>query len=495
MYFVTSSQMREMEAPFIKAEGELPLMEKAAIHVANHAARLSNCGAIDFVCGCGNNGGDGIAAARILSQQSIPVRVLLLDISPLRTSCQAQLQLAKDCGVEIIEIKDEIALLRAMQDKQNRPSLLVDAIFGIGLSRTIIGLAQKAISIMNDSHIPILAVDIPSGIHADTGSCLGIAPKCIATVTFSYLKPGHILYPGHDYCGSCFVEDIGLDPIVETIKKIEISQDTVAPLLISRPVDGHKGTFGHLGLFAGCQMMPGAAALAASAALRGGVGLLTLLSETLPNHLPNEAIWNEIKGSIMIDGFLQGKSAFAIGPGIGQGQISKQVLTQVLQSTNQKLVLDADALNIMAQDQTLWQYVKGRSVITPHLGEFARLCHKTIDQISQDPISNAMIFAELHEVVVVLKGASTIVASPSGQLAIYCGGNSGMAKGGSGDVLTGLLGSLLAQGYNTYDAALLTVYIHGESGKIAALQHSSFAMKAGDIPDYFGKIFLRLLSR
>lgn len=500
------AQVRESEK-LTMAEEPIPsidLMERAGTRFAEHLLRhcpVDRFEEIVVVCGPGNNGGDGLVIARHLFSRQLPVKVLLAIPDGARTTPEFETNLerwqALTGGKE--SATQETAYTHNYQEGETlqwqHPTLLIDAIFGIGLSKPLRDYHARLVESINRSGAYIIAVDAPSGMlldgHTDEKSLSIMAQE---TYTFQFYKLAYLLPETYRRCGEVSVIDIGLR-LPSGDYELQLIETETTKRLLHRPYKyAHKGSMGHGLLIAGSADMPGAAVLAATAALRGGIGKVTVHSpskvcDLLPAAIP-EAILSRDANS---DSFSRidwerhpGINAVAIGCGLGTSTAATQGLKSVLDEVNDPLILDADALNILAQNKTWLGFLPANSILTPHLKEFERLAGKADDDF--DRIGKLRVFAQKHGVIVILKGAHTAVAMPDGKVFFNTTGNPGMATAGSGDVLTGLLLALLSQGYAPAAAALIGVWLHGAAGDCAAAQHGHpSALIASDIPKFFGK--------
>ena len=506
MYVIKAEEMRRIDERAIK-DYLIPgviLMENAGLCLVEAINRENYGPRLTVIAGRGNNGGDGFVVARhFYRKKHVHVWTAVRD-EDYRGDALINLKILRKLGAPITCLQEPGAL-DSLQAELKNTDLVVDALFGTGLSRPLGDRDQSIVQAINQSPAPVLAVDIPSGICADSGQVLGAAVKADKTVTFALPKLGHYLHPGAAHRGELEVVDIGIPPMLLSGFAVSLlTSESMAALLPSRPDDGHKGTFGKVLLVAGSRGMTGAAILAARAALRGGCGLLYAavpqgvwpivaggVAEAVLMPLPESEV-----GCIHQDAFpaLAEKwadcQALAVGPGLGQEPGLQQLLELILKACPLPMVLDADALNLLA----VIGPVKGKAptVITPHPGEAARLLGKKTAEIQANRIESARELAARYESVVVLKGAQTLIAAPDGKVAINSTGNNGMATAGSGDVLTGLLVSLLAQKLDPWQAAQLAVYLHGLAGDLAAEQLGQTSLMAGDLLKFLPQAYLVL---
>ena len=490
LHTISPQDMQEMERAFLDGTGypSLLLMEHASQAVADCLERYAAKGSrVLFVCGGGNNGGDGCAAARIWMQRGGKADVWLLS-SPSRMKGDAGINasLLNVCGANMTILYGEAPEI------PGECCAIVDALFGTGLSRALEGTALSAVERMNESGLPVIAVDIPSGVDGTTGQILGDAVHAAATVTFHRPKHGHLLFPGRMLTGELIVADIGILPEWDGAQGIEVleSEDAKA-LLPARMRNAHKGTFGHVLLVAGSEGMAGAACLSAQAALRTGAGLVTAAC-CAPVRLPMQtlapcAMTKVVSAGAALDAgaalelynLARGKTALAIGPGLGQGENTWRAISQLILSDTPK-VIDADALNLLARHGA--KKVGANTVLTPHPGEMARLTGASVEEILTSPVEYAQQLAQDMTCCVLLKGATTVIARGE-DVAMNITGCEAMATGGCGDVLTGVIAGLMAQGMTPYDAARAGAYYHGIAGKRAAQARGSRAVTAWDVCD------------
>lgn len=475
------------------------LMENAGKAVADEAAKmLSLNDHVVVVCGAGNNGGDGLVAARHLHIKSFKPTVFLLstpkDLS--RDAEDAYLDLNHTLVEPIVLDASNVDNLTAALKKA---PLIIDAIFGFGLKGAVRGIACRVIEIINDSICAKLSVDVPSGLESDTGQIHGACIRANRTVTLTCPKIGLVTYPGADMVGELVVADIGVLPeIVERVSSLELMNDSLASsLLPKRRADAHKSEVGRVLIVAGSPGFTGAAALASTAALRSGAGLVTLgiplglnavleekVTEVMTLPLP-ETSSGALDASAYEEIMKQAASTdvVALGPGLSCDKSTVSLVQRLTSDLETKLVIDADGLNALIGKTELLQKRSHPTIITPHPGEFSRLFDVPVDNVQQDRIGFARKIANEWGVVVVLKGARSIVSSGD-QTAIIPTGNPGMASAGTGDVLTGFVSGFMAQGANSYQAALLGTYLHGLAGDLAANQLTEWCLMASDLIDY-----------
>ncbi len=478
MRVATAAQMREMDRVTIheRAVPGITLMERAG-----HGAYQVACGLVrpggrvSVLCGRGNNGGDGFVIARLLNAGGCRVEVFLAcEPSDVRGDAAQALE-----AMEATGLRTTAASLEALGERLPQCDLVVDALLGTGTAGEIREPYAGLIQAMADARTPVLAVDIPSGLHADTGQPLGPVAPAVATATFGLPKLGLLQHPGCRLAGQVVVVDIGIPPdVLESAPAFLLKADEVAGWLPRRSGDAHKGDSGRILIVASSTGLTGAACIAARAACRGGSGLVTvavpadlapsiearsLESMTLPLRACRGLISEEAAPEIL--GHAQGCDAVAIGPGLGRSPGALSAVRRLLSQIAVPMVLDADGLHALRGAEV---DVAGPLVLTPHPGEMAAILGVAIDEVQRDRVGAAQEAARRFEAVAVLKGARTVVADPEGRVAINPTGNAGMASGGMGDALTGVVTSLLGQGMETFEAACAGAFLHGLAGDYAA---------------------------
>jgi len=504
MKILNAEQTRAADAYTIANEPikSIDLMERAALACVNWIENFFNKDAyFKIVCGMGNNGGDGLAIARILHQKGYGVEVLIAPYfskaSNDFTENRKRLESIKDISVKEIKDAGEICIT----DIKDKHVAIIDAILGSGLSKPVEGKLAEVIQRINTFNCPVVAIDIPSGLMMEDNSKADRKNIANATFTLTFQSPklAFMFADNVKHIGEFYVLDIGLDKQFIASQKSPnyfVTQEMVLPMLKHRAKFSHKGTYGHALLIAGSYGKMGAAILAAKACLRAGVGLLTLhvpeCGYSILQTAVSEAMLSVDEEDREFSGIKDiGKfNVVGIGPGIGQEKRTANGFKLLIQNSKFPLVIDADALNILAENQTWLSFLPAGSILTPHPGEFERLVGKINDgyQMHEAQIE----FARKHCVYVVLKGAYTAIATPQGEVYFNSTGNPGMATAGSGDTLTGIITSLLAQGYTSQQAAVLGVYLHGLAGDIAANEFGQEALIAEDITNSLGKAFKHL---
>lgn len=467
----------------------LVLMERASLKTAEAVARdLSRKDSVVAVCGSGNNGGDGVAAARMLFEWGYDVTVLLTgEEKKFTEEMRRQVDIARNLEMKIVRETD-----------LGQYSVIIDAIFGIGLAREITGRYKKLIESINDTEAKVYSVDIPSGIHATTGKVLGIAVRANVTVTFGSGKLGLYLFPGRMYGGRVLIEDIGFPRAAREkmdVRYVTYGRRECEKYFPKRIPDSNKGSYGRLLVIAGSENMGGAAYFAARAGYLTGAGLVRVIS-----HENNRVMLQERLPEALIGVYgdqcpdlaqeLSWATAVVIGPGLGRLNIAGELLRQVLQIKDMPVLIDADGLNILAEcpkyfDRERRLLLPENYVITPHLKEMSRLLDCSVEEIKDDPLYSVRHAAA--GAAVVQKDAVTLV-SDGEQIYVNSSGNNALAKGGSGDVLSGMIGGLLARGTDTFTAASLGVYLHGLTAEEYVKDRSSSSMLATDILEMLPRV-------
>ncbi|MBI5559204.1 MAG: NAD(P)H-hydrate dehydratase [Deltaproteobacteria bacterium] len=514
MKLANAAQMRRIDQTTISTIGipGVVLMENAGREtvqrLCHHFGRVQDK-KIAVFAGPGNNGGDGFVVARHLRERGADVTVfLLVDALAVKNDAAVNLNI-------IHHLKIPFRLLLDGEDVKGLSpdgfSLIVDALFGTGLRREITNHFVNVIALINSASCPVVSVDVPSGVDSDTGRVLGAAVKADLTVTFALAKPGHFVYPGRAMTGVLEVVDIGIPARVidEAGLTCELlDRESAASLVPHRCADSHKGTYGHVLVVAGSLGKTGAAILSGLGALRSGAGLVSLcggrqltaifasaLHEAMtipvaggPDGAPVLSDYEQIKQA------MAGKKSAVLGPGLGLSAQTAQLVQRLYQQADIPLVVDADALTLLASDPGLLQNVSsGVRVLTPHPGEMARLAGSTSRHIQENRLAEARKFAEKHKVYLVLKGAGTIVASPGGRLAVNGSGNPGMAAGGMGDVLSGVIAGLMAQGLEPWEACCLGVFIHGQAADLLS-EKMCCGYLAGEVAERVPSVIKDLLK-
>lgn len=486
---ISPQDMREMERAFLEGTGypSILLMEHAAQAVVEAVKEFAAPGSrVLFVCGGGNNGGDGCAAARLWMQQGGRADVWLLkNPSQMRGDAGINACLLNACGASLNVLYGDAP------DIPEDCTAIVDALYGTGFSRALEGVSLSAVERINESGLPVVAVDIPSGVDGSNGHVLGEAVRADVTVAFHRAKHGHLLFPGRSCTGRLIVADIGILQDWDGAQGIDVLEEADArQLLPLRPMDGYKGIFGHVLVVAGSENMTGAAVLCTKAVLRSGAGLVTaacplMVKSAIQASDPCAMVQAVADGPCLnadvADRLVQmamGKKALAIGPGIGCTEGVWQAIEQLVCCDMPK-VIDADALTLFAQ---YGGTVGANTVLTPHPGEMARLCGVEVKDVLASPVELTQQLAADLGACVLLKGATTVIAQGE-DVCMNVTGCSAMGTGGSGDVLTGIIASLLAQGMSPMDAARVGAFYHGRAGEAAQRKVGARAVTAMDILD------------
>lgn len=507
-YLVTAEQMKTYDRNTIQETGipSLVLMERAAYATAIEIMkRFPQGGRALAVCGCGNNGGDGVAVARILGEHGFKAECVLVgDRAKCSAETEAQIRILERQGnVPVHFLAPETMADGGFcfgKDKDGNTSvngydIIVDALFGIGLSRNLEGICLEVIQAINHSGAFTVSVDIPSGIHADTGEVMGCAVRADLTVTYGYCKLGMMLYPGAEYTGELLVRKIGIwsgeqpgDQTVFHYTKADLDR------LPQRRNDGNKGSFGKVLVIAGSHNMCGACQFAALGAYRMGAGLVRVFTAEENRTAMFQAVPEAVLRTYG-DSFPEAELAESLewadcvlaGPGIGTSDIAKQIMKYLCCHGTKPLVIDADGINILSlpEYKSLLKEAGERTnvVITPHIGEFSRLMNESVTHCKERRFALSVQCARENKVCVVCKDARTVVADSHGRRYLNVSGDNGMATGGSGDVLTGILAGLMAQGMEAFEAACLGTYLHGLAGNLASEAKTTYSVLARDLLD------------
>lgn len=516
MKILTSVQMKALDKKAIDELGIIGpvLMENAGLEITYAILQVFpeiDTENIVIVAGKGNNGGDGFVVARHLFNRGCSPQILLLSAKDeVKGDAALNLTMADNMGIEITEVTSP-----EIWEKQkaiiSAATILIDAIFGTGLIKPAKGLYAQVIIDINQAPAYKVAVDIPSGLSSDSFQLIGPCVEADLTVTMAAPKIAHIFPPAAECVGELVVADISMPQFMFDDKdlRLEIVEEaTVKPYFEQRPWDSHKGTFGHLFIVSGSLGKTGAAAMAGKAALKMGAGLVTVGTpkSCLPMiarsmaELMTEPLAETETGTISeealdkIQELMQGKDALMLGPGISTQKSTTELVLQLIPKVKAPMVLDADALNILASKPELLKGIEYPLVLTPHPGEFARLLNINPKQVVEQKLELAPQFAQEYGVYLVLKGYRTLTATPEGNVYVNPTGNPGMATGGSGDVLSGMMASMIMQSDNILDAILSSIYIHGLSGDLAAERYGEKPLVAGNIITYLPAAIKALMS-
>ena len=508
MLVVKCDEMRNIEKRAVEGGCTyLGLMEKAGKSVVEKATEIiteKNLNNVVILCGKGNNGGDGFVVARLLSTMNCSVTVILADGEPKTNDAKQNFELISS-KVEVISyiLEKETCI-----DRINKAEILIDSIYGIGFKNALKPEMHELAQYYNDNEKAVkIAVDLPSGIVCDTGEIINGCFNADYTVTFTTLKPLHILYPSMDFCGEISVADVGvpkeiLDDSSYIMKTTDeyVSENT----FVKRRKSAHKGTNGTLFSLCGSYGMAGAAVLSGSAALRTGVGLLRMavpksIYELVSSKL-TEAVFMPLEqnddGTVSIEEFnkilydvLEKSTAMLIGCGLGMNDDLSDLVSLLIENSTKPIVLDADGINAVCMNINVLKKAVAPIILTPHPGEMARLIMSDTKTVQCDRYNIAKNFAEEYGVTLVLKGADTLIATPDGKVYVNLTGNNGMARGGSGDVLAGMIASFLAQGMSAEKAAVYGIYYHGLVGDLCAEKYSTRSMLPSDMVAELKSVF------
>ncbi len=496
MKILSAVQIRQADIYTIKNEpiSSVALMERAGQKCFEWI--ISNTDTAKkyiVICGTGNNGGDGLVIARLLAEKKLPVEVLILSMSPdFSEDFRKNLEAVKITTIPIKQISEGQKL------SIPKNTIIIDAIFGTGLSRPVTGWLGGCIDEINNSGNDIISIDIPSGLFADNFS-EGKIINATYTLTFQNPKLAFLFSENEKYTGEFYILNIGLnEKFILEINSLKFYFDNkdAKKLLRPRSKFSHKGIYGHSLLICGSKGRIGAAVLAARACLRSGTGLLTvhipkcgyeILQTTIPEAMVELDDDYDIITSLRN---IENYNSIGIGPGIGRSEETKKMLFRFLEEVKKPIVIDADALNILAEHPEKLKKLPGHTILTPHPKEFERLAGKSVNDFERHKLQ--LRFSIEHNVIVVLKGAHTCISFPDGKAFFNSSGNPGMAKGGSGDALTGMILAFLSQQYKPEHAALLGVYLHGLAGDLAAKRNGVYSMICSDLIESIPKAFFNL---
>lgn len=508
MYIVTSPQMAAAEAACVERRGIrlLDLMESAGCACAGIiTAQSKNAKTALIVCGKGKNAGDGFVIARKLTEAGCRVTVLLACGAPRAEDSLAMLSLLDGRKVEIVKYEDNAAEMTSLIENSD---IIVDCIFGTGFTGALDSELSALVTLLNAGKAVKYSIDAPSGMRCDEAAHDGVTMLPDATIAIAALKFTHVIKPECELCGRIEVADIGIseeDYIAAGISTATVIENNeIKALLPARPSVSNKGTFGHALSICGSKNMQGAAVIAASGALRLGAGLVTAafpesayapiaakLTEPLLLPLPCDEQGFFAQGALtQLLAAQQKATAVLLGCGLGLTEDTKKLVFSLIERAEKPMIIDADGINAVACNIDILKAAGASLILTPHPGEMSRLCGKSIAEILENPIEIAGEFAQKYSVTVVLKTANTVVCSPKKPIYINSTGNSGLARGGSGDLLAGMVLGLLAQGLKPYDAAKAAVYLHG----LCADKYAAKAAKRAFLPTELARFLPELLS-
>lgn len=494
MYIFSATDIRAWDEYTILHEpiASIDLMERASQACYQWLLKYRNteAGFVIF-CGKGNNGGDGLAIARLLAASDHTVTVYILEFGHKGTD---------DFQTNLARLHGSNATIKFISSEEGIPvftagDIVIDALLGSGLNRPLEGLTASVVKHINQSGLEVVAIDIPSGLMVDSSSAGNTVITATHTLSFQCYKPAFLVAENAPFIGDLHILDIGLHPAFPekhppAYRWIDKSQ--VQSIIKPRKPFSHKGSYGHAAIVAGSQGMMGAATLSAKACLRSGAGKLTMhipavgytiMQIAVPEAMTYTAGKEYVELAVDMDKY----DVIGVGPGLGQYVTHKPLLESIFQQCRHALVLDADALNVLAQHQQLLEQLPPDTILTPHPKEFERLFGKAANDFER--IQLALKKAAAFKIVIVLKGRYTLVATPEGLAYFNSTGNPGMATGGSGDVLTGIITGLAAQGYTAAQSAIAGVYLHGLAGDLAVSYSSQESLIASDISDYLGDAF------
>jgi len=454
---------------------------------------------IAIIAGKGNNGGDGFVIARYLLNQGVSVRVYLLtDPKGLRGDAETNYNIFQRMKGEILSVASSKDYVKVKKDLE-KFDILVDGIFGTGLDAEVRGYYREVIDHLNTLQKPVVAIDIPSGLDANTGKPLGTAIRAFLTITFGLPKVGHLIPPGLGYVGKVKVIDIGIPRRLLEEEKIPtylLEKEQIQRWLsIPRNPDTHKGDYGHLLVIAGSVGKTGAAAMACQAALRMGAGLVTLaipkslngimemkLTEVMTEPLPETPKQTlSLRAFSALVRLCENKRAVIIGPGLGTFKETQSLVLKLVKTLNLPIILDADGLTALATQPKILPITNRSLILTPHPGEMARLIRSNVKEVLEDRIGLSRKFSQSQHVHLILKGHPTLISTPQGEVFVNPTGNPGMASGGTGDVLTGMIGGLVCQGFDILPSLQIAVYLHGMAGDEGAREKGEKSLIATDI--------------
>ena len=454
---------------------------------------------IAIIAGKGNNGGDGFVIARYLLNQGVSVRVYLLtDPKGLRGDAETNYNIFQRMKGEILSVASSKDYVKVKKDLE-KFDILVDGIFGTGLDAEVRGYYREVIDHLNTLQKPVVAIDIPSGLDANTGKPLGTAIRAFLTITFGLPKVGHLIPPGLGYVGKVKVIDIGIPRRLVEEEKIPtylLEKEQIQRWLsIPRNPDTHKGDYGHLLVIAGSVGKTGAAAMACQAALRMGAGLVTLaipkslngimemkLTEVMTEPLPETPKQTlSLRAFSALVRLCENKRAVIIGPGLGTFKETQSLVLKLVKTLNLPIILDADGLTALATQPKTLPITNRSLILTPHPGEMARLIRSNVKEVLEDRIGLSRKFSQSQHVHLILKGHPTLISTPQGEVFVNPTGNPGMASGGTGDVLTGMIGGLVCQGFDILPSIQIAVYLHGMAGDEGAREKGEKSLIATDI--------------
>jgi NAD(P)H-hydrate epimerase len=497
MKIFSATQIKKWDAFTIENEpiASIDLMERAATACCKWLIG-KNFGTFHFriFCGKGNNGGDGLAIARMLIGHKCLVTVYILEFGNMGTNdFQTNLERLHGLTTDIhfLQSPDFFPVI-------NETDIIIDALFGTGLNKPLEGISKELVEHINQSGTTIVSIDMPSGLHADISSQGNTVIHASITLSFQNYKLAFLLPENEAYCGEVHLLHIGLHPTFEANEPADfelIDTALINPIYKPRSKFAHKGSFGHAALLCGSYGMMGAAVLSSLACLRSGAGKLTSYIpkcgyQILQTTVPEAMSFVAGEDFLLSAPGLEQMNAVGIGPGMGMHPSHQKLMADIFEKVKSPMVIDADALNIMAQNKELLNSISPHSIITPHPKEFERMFGKAENDFER--LTMAQSKSKEYNIIIILKGHYSFISTPEGKGYFNSTGNAGMATAGSGDVLTGIITGLLAQGYTALEAALLGVYVHGLAGDMAATEYAQEAMIAGDMIECMGEAFKQM---
>ncbi len=513
MRLLKSKEMAEIDREAIETLGipGVVLMENASRGVAEVIYRYTDGSSVLVICGRGNNGGDGIAAARHLYNLGYDVEVVLTaNPEKLKGDARKNYDVLSKLPVPVHVIESEERLLE-LYPLIKESSVIVDALFGTGLNKPLEGFYKDVVELINDSNRTVVSVDIPSGLSGDTGEVIGPHVRADITVTFAFPKIAHVMPPACYSTGKLFVVDISIPediPFLLGPQRFILTLDEVALTLPEREIMSHKYTYGHVAVIGGSIGKTGAPSMAAEAVLRTGGGLSTVIVpkslnqifETKLTEVMSIPVNDDGKGYFGIENLNsvleiieRGKfSAVVIGPGLGNNPETYEFVREFVKECKLPMVIDADGINALSESPEVLKLKENPVIITPHIGEFSRISKLSKEEILKEPFKSAEEFSKKFSTTVVLKSGRTVVSTPNGKTYVNVIGNPGMATAGTGDVLSGVIGALLGMGIDEEDSAKFGVFLHSLSGDLAAEELTEESLKACDLIDYLPKAMKRI---
>lgn len=515
MKLATNEQMAQVVKIAVREFGipGIVLMENAGFAMLHEIVKdFPPSSRIVILCGNGNNGGDGFVLARHLHQRGYGLHIFHVGYPEhLIGDSEINYKIVSKLKIPMSQIHNEKEL-QELFIELGRCNLVVDCLIGTGLFASANGVDAKIIQAVNEATCKVYSVDIPSGVGGNDGRIGSCAIRADKTITFSLPKVGNLLFPGAEYNGELVIRDIGIPQ--EVINEVPmtyevITQKMVVDMIPKRDRTSHKGYYGKARMIAGSMSMAGAAILTTKAALRSGLGMARLYVPDSINHIMKTAVpelitipFQELRKGVIginhIDTILKDapdSDVFAIGPGCGISFELEEIVKNIIEKVSSPIILDADALNVLAKDVNVLKLKQSPIIITPHMGEMSRLTGKPLEEIIENPVFTARNFAVEWQIYVVLKSARTVVATPEGNVYVNINGNSGMSTAGTGDVLTGIITGMVGQGLTPLQAAIVGVFVHGMTGDRVAERLGEHGLLAGDLVESLPYTLKELLGR